>query len=368
MPRNPLAFDPAHPDARPAATVGGGLYGNRLRQYIAQKARALGIDPFVPLAVAPHEGGFAGAVGDRGSSFGPFQLHHGGALPATVTNPQAWANSPAGVDYALGQIARTLGGRRGEQGVAATVREFERPAAQYVPGEIGKATVTYRELAGGAGQTAPPGTARPAAATPSRPGAAVSQGDWTTALNGGGRASSDWVGALSSRGSSPAPAPATSWVDALSGQPRARARVNPAAPAAAPSAPMPAGGYPLARPGKVIGVPYKGTHTLYGNWESDNAVDLATPQGTPVVALTSGTIGPQIGPLNASGDPRLEGLRLHLVTPGNEYYYAHLSRLLVHAGQKVEAGQILGYSGAANGVQHLHFAEKNGNPLQTVRA
>lgn len=129
---------------------------------------------------------------------------------------------------------------------------------------------------------------------------------------------------------------------------------------------QPSGGYPLATRGKVIGVPYQGTHTLYGNWESDNAVDLATPAGTPVVALADGTIGPQIGPLSASGDPRLAGLRVHLVTPGNEFYYAHLSRLAVKAGQKVKAGQIIGYSGAANGVQHLHFAQRSGNPLKLV--
>jgi hypothetical protein len=45
--------------------------------------------------------------------------------------------------------------------------------------------------------------------------------------------------------------------------------------------PMGRGGYayPLARRGKIIGTPYTGTHTL-GNWQSDNAVDIAVPVGT----------------------------------------------------------------------------------------
>lgn len=117
----------------------------------------------------------------------------------------------------------------------------------------------------------------------------------------------------------------------------------------------------------VIGVPNQGTHTLYSNWESDNAVDLSAPVGSPVYARQSGTIGDQIGPLDSKGDPRLQGERLHLVTKSNEYYYAHLSKIVVKAGQKVKKGELLGYSGEANGVAHLHFAAKNGDPLQMVR-
>lgn len=124
---------------------------------------------------------------------------------------------------------------------------------------------------------------------------------------------------------------------------------------------MAKGRYPLGKRGKIIGVPYQGTHTMYGNWESDNAVDIAAPVGTPVYAVADGTIGSQIGALNSS-DPHLLGLRVHLVTQGNEFYYAHLSRLVVKAGQHVKAGQLLGYSGEANGVAHLHFASENADP------
>jgi cell wall-associated NlpC family hydrolase len=73
------------------------------------------------------EGGVKfGAVGDHGTSFGPFQLHVGGALPRG--KGAAWANSPAGIDYAVRQMAQYVGSKTGAAGVSAAVRGFERPA------------------------------------------------------------------------------------------------------------------------------------------------------------------------------------------------------------------------------------------------
>lgn len=124
--------------------------------------------------------------------------------------------------------------------------------------------------------------------------------------------------------------------------------------------------YPLPTKGKLIGTPGQGTHAKAfnvkggsDNWESENAIDISTPTGTPVLAVADGTIGPQIG---AQGGGRFAGLRVHLVTSGNEFFYAHLSKLTVKAGETVTAGQIIGYSGSADGVQHLHIASKVGNP------
>jgi hypothetical protein len=120
--------------------------------------------------------------------------------------------------------------------------------------------------------------------------------------------------------------------------------------------------YPLANwPHRFIGIPYQGTHLDFHNWESDNAVDLEAPFGTAVLAVTDGIIGSQIGPLD-SGNPQLLGLRLHLVAPHQEFYYAHLSSLRVVAGQAVKAGGLLGWSGEANNVDHLHFACEHGDP------
>lgn len=146
-----------------------------------------------------------------------------------------------------------------------------------------------------------------------------------------------------------------------------------ATPTAAPATPGAAGSptryQNLVRPtngAKLIGFPYQGTHkpgaTTPANWESDNAIDIAVPIGTPIYATADGTIGSQIGAMG-SGNPYTAGLRVHLATNGNEFYYGHLSRLVVRAGQHVRAGQIIGYSGSANGVQHLHFGARNGNPV-----
>jgi peptidoglycan hydrolase-like protein with peptidoglycan-binding domain len=125
--------------------------------------------------------------------------------------------------------------------------------------------------------------------------------------------------------------------------------------------------YPLAVQGTIIGRPYQGTHNHPGtsdplhNWESCNAIDIATPIGTRVIAVADGVIGSQIGALGSSS-PVLEGLRLHLQSADNEWYYAHLSKLGVRAGDAVSRGDELGLSGEANGVQHLHLGQHHGDP------
>jgi hypothetical protein len=122
--------------------------------------------------------------------------------------------------------------------------------------------------------------------------------------------------------------------------------------------------------GKIIGEPYQGSHRpgaggLAASWESDNAVDIAVPVGTPVYAVQAGTIGPQFGSLGSSGV--LEGLRLHLNGRAGSQYYAHLSSYApgIAPGVSVQAGDLLGYSGSANGVAHLHFADSR-DPLRWV--
>jgi murein DD-endopeptidase MepM/ murein hydrolase activator NlpD len=128
--------------------------------------------------------------------------------------------------------------------------------------------------------------------------------------------------------------------------------------------------YPLPSPVAPIGDPYSGSHGASApqNWESRNAYDLPAKKGTPVYAVDAGVIGDQIG--YQSGGPkdtgRFAGQRLTLTTGNNAFFYGHLSRLVVKAGEHVVAGQLLGYSGVANGVAHLHFAAKNGDPLVDI--
>jgi len=127
------------------------------RQALIQRLSAqLGLDPNAVNAIGSVEGPSAlhggNSIGDNGTSFGPFQLHAGGALPAEVwargpAYANAWANSPQGIQYALNRMASVAGGLRGQSAVQAISSRFERPAN--VPGEVSKAMGFYG-IGGGA--------------------------------------------------------------------------------------------------------------------------------------------------------------------------------------------------------------------------
>ena len=125
------------------------------------------------------------------------------------------------------------------------------------------------------------------------------------------------------------------------------------------------GGYPVTVKGALIGRPGGGTHTL-GNWESDNAIDIGAKIGTPILATQDGTIGKIFK--NQSGEPALKGIQVHLATADNEWFYTHLSKMAkgMNVGTRVKKGQVIGYSGDANGSGHLHIGVKNGNPLDLL--
>jgi hypothetical protein len=130
-----------------------------LPAYVKQVAPQLGLDPAAVLAVASAEG-IGGGIGDQGTSFGPWQLHYGGALPSSVYQgpnsaaTQAWAWSQEGVDYALEGIAAKAHGLTGADAVSAIVTQFERPRD---PGpEIQRALVSYPSFSIGQPAQAPP--------------------------------------------------------------------------------------------------------------------------------------------------------------------------------------------------------------------
>lgn len=117
---------------------------------IIEGARARGIDPQAALAVARVEG-LGGGVGDGGHAFGPFQLNDaGGVLTNRPGNHRQFAESPAGINWALDQIAGVARGLHGRGAVNAIVRRFERPANP--DAEVQKALGLY---GGGGGATTP---------------------------------------------------------------------------------------------------------------------------------------------------------------------------------------------------------------------
>jgi murein DD-endopeptidase MepM/ murein hydrolase activator NlpD len=118
--------------------------------------------------------------------------------------------------------------------------------------------------------------------------------------------------------------------------------------------------YPAKNKAKLIGFPGGGTHSFSvdpNNWQSDNAWDFAFPFGTPLVAVADGVIGDKIGPISTDPNSRFGGLRCYLKTADNEFYYAHLSKFApgTKPGAHVKQGDVIGFSGAASGVNHLHL-------------
>ena len=122
---------------------------------------------------------------------------------------------------------------------------------------------------------------------------------------------------------------------------------------------------PTGGVGTVGGGPGEGTHSygaLPNNWQSDHAVDIGLPFGSPLYAIDAGVI------VRVGGDPtdfsgRFGGAQLTVVSADDAYYYAHLSGLVVREGERVALGQLIGFSGAANGTDHLHLGVLRRDPV-----
>jgi len=80
-------------------------------------------------------------------------------------------------------------------------------------------------------------------------------------------------------------------------------------------------------------------------------IDLFAYQRAPLVAVAAGTI------VGAGVVSDTSGIRVKLRDDcGWDYYYGHLDEAVVAEGQRVEAGQLIGYMGrTGTGSTHLHF-------------
>lgn len=118
--------------------------------WIYADAARYGVDPHAAWSITTHEG-LSGRAGDNNTSFGPFQLHVGGALPSG--RGRKWAESRAGVDYALRSMANAgAKGLRGRAAITAIASRFEKPSD--IPGEISDAWLHYQRNPGMAGRQA----------------------------------------------------------------------------------------------------------------------------------------------------------------------------------------------------------------------
>jgi hypothetical protein len=124
--------------------------------------------------------------------------------------------------------------------------------------------------------------------------------------------------------------------------------------------------YPLSIKGRNLGGVAAHMARAWGNWQSDRAVDIGVPRGTKVYAVDDGTIVNLGGSWNGgAGNP--DGWNITIRTKWNQWFYTHLmSRVPLRIGQRVKAGEYLGRSGAANGVNHLHIACEHGDPEEKL--
>ena len=126
----------------------------------AQLKRYPNLDAQAVLAIAAHEG-LSGGIGDPGTSYGPFQLHKGGAYPSSApqdpTAANQWAWSPEGLNYALQHIQGVAGGLTGLPAIQAISTRFERPANPQA--EIADAARRYGVPYSGGGTAPAPGIA-----------------------------------------------------------------------------------------------------------------------------------------------------------------------------------------------------------------
>jgi murein DD-endopeptidase MepM/ murein hydrolase activator NlpD len=100
-----------------------------------------------------------------------------------------------------------------------------------------------------------------------------------------------------------------------------------------------------------------GSHLQNDSW----AWDFRMPEGVPIVAALDGIVRVVRGDSNIGGcDPRFATESNYVVLShenGWETQYLHFSQVVVVAGQRVKAGDLLGYSGKTGWAcgSHLHF-------------
>jgi hypothetical protein len=139
-------------------------------------------------------------------------------------------------------------------------------------------------------------------------------------------------------------------------QPSREAPVTPYGQATAP-APLPSS-YDYEVGGGYYYHPSLGQGTMTGVWgdargggtRKHEGQDIRMPMNTPLVAVTSGTIT-HYRNSSAGTVVYLKG------DDGNKYSYFHLNSRVARNGQRVQAGQLIAYSGDSgnSSAPHLHF-------------
>ncbi len=102
-------------------------------------------------------------------------------------------------------------------------------------------------------------------------------------------------------------------------------------------------------------------HPIHHEWRLHAGIDLAAPQGTPIIASRSGVV--TTAAYEAGGAGNYVNIN-HM--DGYVSRYMHMTHYIVSPGQNVTAGQVIGYCGATGAAEgpHLHFGiYQNGVPI-----
>ena len=106
------------------------------------------------------------------------------------------------------------------------------------------------------------------------------------------------------------------------------------------------------------------THPIYKTQQFHPGMDFAYPQGTPIYASGDGLI--------ETADDMAQGYGNHVVINhgfGYQTLYGHMRKIAVHANQKVNRGQLIGYVGSTglSTGPHLHYEViKNGEKVNPI--
>lgn len=116
--------------------------------------------------------------------------------------------------------------------------------------------------------------------------------------------------------------------------------------------------------------PFSTANPQIYNGNGHNAIDIAAPIGTPVVAALGGTI---LGTGNTDASPGCYSFGKWIMVKHNNglnTMYSHLSQIDVSKGQTVGAGQVIGLSGMTGYATgpHIHFGvyASEGTKIQTL--
>lgn len=105
-----------------------------------------------------------------------------------------------------------------------------------------------------------------------------------------------------------------------------------------------------------------------GGRRAHHGIDIFAPRGTPVLASTAGTVR-SVSPNNLGGNV----VWLSDEARGQSLYYAHLDSHAVTQGQRVQAGDTLGFVGNSGNARttapHLHFGiyRRGRGPIDPLR-